>query len=409
MTQPLPAAPHWGHLRKQAKDLRKAFHDNDADAVRRIGLHHPHPGQAAPFKLADAQLVVAREYGFASWPRLKKHVLTPTPAQIEQFKGAVEAGDAPGLETLLERTPALASVVNEPLFGFDAPAIVFRANNRALVDVLLRHGADINARSRWWAGGFGILDGADAETADALMERGARLDIHSAAGLGRRDDLAGMLQADPTLVHARGGDGMTPLHFAKTPEIAALLLDAGADIESRDVDHGSTPAQYAVRDRPDVCRYLVAQGAQSDIFLLCAVGDVADVRARVEADPGLLHALTGQGPHNPAPAPGEHIYIYTLGGDATPLTVAAKSNRRDMADALLDLGADVNARDGGATALHAAAWAGHADMVRFLLEHGADPTLEDNEHHSTPAGWAEHGGRTEALQALREWTAGVSL
>lgn len=56
---------------------------------------------------------------------------------------------------------------------------------------------------------------------------------------------------DAGVVHARGGDGQTPLHCASTAQIAAFLLDHGADIDARDVDHESTPAQYMVSDRQD--------------------------------------------------------------------------------------------------------------------------------------------------------------
>ena len=402
MTNPLPESPDWQNVRTQAKGLRKAFLKNDADAVRRVAQFHPHPPKASDFKLSDAQLTLAREHGFPSWPQFKRHILTPTPAQLGAFKKAVEDGDAGDLDALLTRHPALKTVVNGAYFGFDAPAIVYRACDTALVDVLLKHGADINARSRWWAGGFGILDGTDAETAAELIRRGARLDIHAAAGLGRPEAVAAFLRADPALVHARGGDGQTPLHFAATPEIAALLLDAGADIESRDVDHGSTPAQYAAGERPDVCRFLLGRGAQSDIFMLCALGDADAVRECVEADPTLLRARADRGPHNPHPTPGEHIYVYKIGGDATPLMVASRFGHRALAEALLALGAQVNAHEGNATALHQAAWGGHADMVRFLLGRGADPTREDKEYHSTPAGWAEHNGKAEALAILRE-------
>lgn len=401
MTQSLPASPDWENLRKQAKSLLKAFRNNDPDAARRVAQFHPHPAQPSPFQLSDAQLTIAREYGFSSWPKLRHHLLTPTTEQVVLFRQAVEDGSAEVLAVLLKRHPALASVVNEPYFGFDAPAIVYRSRDSALVDVLLAHGADINARSQWWAGGFGILDSVDSETAQALLKRGARLDVHSAAALGMQDKLEEFLTTDPALVHARGGDGKTPLHVAATPEIAATLLTAGADMESRDVDHGSTPAQYAAGEKPAVCRFLLSKGARSDIFMLCALGDMDHVRALVQHDPTLLRATAGHGPHNPHPAPGEHIYIYTLGGDATPLMVAAKTNNRVLAETLLALGADVNACEGGATALHAAAWAGHADIVRFLLERGADPMITDRDYHSTPAGWAEHGGQAEALAELQ--------
>ena len=70
--------------------------------------------------------------------------------------------------------------------------------------------------------------------------------------------------ADAALIHARGGDGQTPLHFASTVEVAKFLVEKGADIDARDVDHESTPAQYMLRvqqkrhypwDRQDVPSY----------------------------------------------------------------------------------------------------------------------------------------------------------
>jgi hypothetical protein len=68
-------------IRKQSKELLRAFRAHESEAVRRISQNHPELGgispgrlQAIPLQLADAQLVVAREYGFASWPKLKAEV-----------------------------------------------------------------------------------------------------------------------------------------------------------------------------------------------------------------------------------------------------------------------------------------------------------------------------------------------
>ena len=77
----------------------------------------------------------------------------------------------------------------------------------------------------------------------------------------------------------RGGDGKTPLHFARTIEVASYLLDHGADIDARDIDHESTPAQYMLDHRVEVARYLVQKGCRTDILLAAAVGDVDRVRA----------------------------------------------------------------------------------------------------------------------------------
>jgi ankyrin repeat protein len=77
-TVPLPASPRVEQLRKQARDLQRAVRVGEADAVARVAEHHPDgappPSVAAGFALSAAQLVVARTYGFASWPRLVRHV-----------------------------------------------------------------------------------------------------------------------------------------------------------------------------------------------------------------------------------------------------------------------------------------------------------------------------------------------
>jgi hypothetical protein len=80
MTLTLPAAPNMEHLKTQAKRLLEAFSSQDPDAIRRVASHYPHGSapdatrEAARLKLSGAQLVVAREYGFASWQKLKRHV-----------------------------------------------------------------------------------------------------------------------------------------------------------------------------------------------------------------------------------------------------------------------------------------------------------------------------------------------
>jgi hypothetical protein len=79
-----------------------------------------------------------------------------------------------------------------------------------MIDLLLRSGADINVRSRHWAGGFGALDD-DGGLADFLIARGARIDAHATARLGMFDKLRELVTADPTVIAARGGDGQTPL------------------------------------------------------------------------------------------------------------------------------------------------------------------------------------------------------
>ena len=79
MNPALPARPSLEYHRKQAKALLKSVRDGDRTALERFIRHHPlaaNPSRAetVEWKLADAQLVVARQHGFASWPRFRAHI-----------------------------------------------------------------------------------------------------------------------------------------------------------------------------------------------------------------------------------------------------------------------------------------------------------------------------------------------
>ena len=315
MSKPLPARPDLEQLRKQAKDLLKSVQAGHPDALCRFREHHPDRSPSSP-SLADAQLVLAREHGFASWPKLKEHVhavLLDTRDPLELFKDAFHADDAVLFAKLLERYPAIKARLNEPIGPFDSPVII-HAKSRAMLDVLLAAGADINGRSRWWAGGFGVLDSAPPELAAYAIERGAVVDVHAAARLGLTERLRELLEADPSLAHARGGDGQTALHFAANVAIADLLLEHGADPDVRDVDHESTPAQWMLGERTEVARFLVRRGCWTDLLLAAAVGDLALVRRNLDADPACIH-LRVDDAHFPKanPRSGGTIYQWTIG------------------------------------------------------------------------------------------------
>ncbi len=375
------------------------------------------------------------------------------PHVIEQIRAAVFAGDGDALTQLIEKHPGLKSQIDDPLFPFDSPAIVFAAGRgrRQIVDALLNAGANINARSQWWAGSFGVLDSADPELAAHLIERGAIVDAHSAARLGMLDKLKELISANPELVHARGGDGQTPLHFASTVEIAEFLLDRGADIDARDVDHESTAAQYLVQSHPEVVRCLIRRGARTDILMAAAIGDNDLVRKHLDSDPECIRMrVNEQFFPKQNPKSGGTIYIWTLGANRSPHQVASKFGHKETLNILMDrsptdmrllnaclLGdeptvqallenhpelmqvlsetdrrqisnaAEDNNTDAvrlmlrcgwpvdggqGPSPLHWAAWHGNTEMVRVILQH--NPPLEvanDATFGAPPMGWAVHG------------------
>jgi ankyrin repeat protein len=143
----------------------------------------------------------------------------------------------------------------------------------AFVEEMVReHPELINAAGRTWSPGF-HSDRINLEVVRFLVERGAPLSIHAAAGFGFVDAMKSLLDADPDLVRAKGGDGCTALHFARNVTTARFLLERGAEIDARDEDHDSTPAQWRIGSAPEVSRLLLEQGARADIFLAAALGD----------------------------------------------------------------------------------------------------------------------------------------
>src|SRR5438876_7756329 len=112
---------------------------------------------------------------------------------IELFKKTFAEHDAVLFRRLLDRHPDLKAKINEPVAAFDAPVIT-RVRSREMLDVLLAAGADINAKSRWWAGGFGLLHGASPELAAYAIERGAVVDVHAAARLGMMERLRELIE-----------------------------------------------------------------------------------------------------------------------------------------------------------------------------------------------------------------------
>src|SRR2546430_7434323 len=99
---------------------------------------------------------------------------------IELLKQAFAEHDAVLFRRLLERHPEFKAKINEPVAAFDAPVIT-RVRTREMLDVLLEAGADINAKSRRWVGGVGLLHGAEPELAAYAIERGAVLGAPAAA------------------------------------------------------------------------------------------------------------------------------------------------------------------------------------------------------------------------------------
>jgi hypothetical protein len=380
------------------------------------------------------------------------------PDSMEALVSAVKDGRTADVRSILLASPDVKRRIDEPRaeLSFDATLLLTAISDkrRDLIEVLLEAGASPDAPSGWWAGGFRPLHGCDLELAPFLIERGATVDVHAAARLGILDRLERLIGDAPELVHARGGDGQTPLHFASNVEVARFLLERGADIDALDVDHESTPAQWMVRDRPDVARFLVSRGARTDVLLTAALGDLGRTRQHLDRDPDAVQVNVSER-HFPKrnPRSGGTIYTWTLGGyktahlvarefghdavyrllmDRSPaatqlvvscwtgdddareallrgdpaiasrlsmeqraaLAQAAERNDAETGRRMLAAGWPVDDRGSiGGTALHWAAWHGNRLLVEAILRRRPDLEARDTSYGGTPLGWAFHGSR----------------
>ncbi|MFI7709310.1 hypothetical protein [Nonomuraea sp. NPDC049480] len=91
----IPDRPHLDSFRRQARALQRAVRAGDPHAVARLASHHPGgvPDDAGGLQLSAAQFVVAREYGFASWPRLVRYLETVAEHGWDTGLGAAPAAD----------------------------------------------------------------------------------------------------------------------------------------------------------------------------------------------------------------------------------------------------------------------------------------------------------------------------
>ena len=353
----LPSNPNLDHLKYQAKDLLKERTAHTPGVAQRVREFHPRFRRAtdaeifdAPISLSDAQLTIAREYGFPSWARLKRHIEKPTlsdrldlPHQqrIENatFHRAVElldAGDVVGLRAHLNQHPNLVH-----------QHVVFEGGNYFRDPTLLEFVAENPVR-------HGTLPANIVDVTRVILDAGPSQSAK-----------------DETLMLVSTGSVARECRL-QLPLID-LLCDYGAD-PNRAVQatalHGEFEAMNA----------LIRRGARIDLPVAAALGRIEDARR-------LLAGANTEDRH-------------------LALTLAADFGLVEIVRLLLDAGEDPNRYNpvGGhshTTPLRQAAGRGHDKVVRLLVERGARLDLKDILWRATPADWARHAGRTEIEAYLR--------
>ncbi|NKB71749.1 MAG: hypothetical protein GKR89_32135 [Candidatus Latescibacteria bacterium] len=441
MSFSLPPRPNYEQLRKQAKDLYKACQAGDIAAAERLHTHHPNFSGTAT--LAEAQLAVARQHGFGSWPRLKRAVedIAAVEAEIKALRVDFAAVDESGRQRLLKAVHDRRRFVDYQ----EGDAELSDADARLLV----ANRQDYALWSKYDS--YVLLDPAVKDVITAVRQ-------------GDLDGLRKVLQEAPEAANPRWVGGYQARESDQHPdipndsiplfcvcegvfrgtnkkgnegELARALLEAGADpdlcwkpmegavsfncpqVLKALIEHDANiegPAPGVFMAYPmlfgftEVCQLLAEAGAQLDLRFAAGLGRTDEMARWVDEgvlrpDPGLADPyMQNQAVRGEFAVRVERSDEVVLG---QALLYACLHDRPAAAQWLLERGADVNAlvrgTDHDATVLHRMATYNHGEtaspsdierqraaMVDWLLERGADPTLPDPVHGANAMQWAVH-------------------
>lgn len=365
----LPVQPDLDQLKHQAKDLLRAMHRADADAIAELREHHPDPIDPGAASLADAQLVLARMYQASSWSRLVQGV---------RLANAIWRDDLSAVQELLTMNPKLLH--EEVLIRRDSnwgPPLTYAANLGR--DRIIEYLYSIGARDLKSALERAALQGkiATART------------IH---------DWLGRPVADH---HALGGPAYT-----LSLEGTAMLLSLGARVVDA---HGNRLAPVDVVLQTDgrnpaakhaILELYVEHGLQLPDTPVMALqrGRVDLLEKHIERDSTVLNRTFSHREIYPGELGCKDEIDATVGtplGGTTLLHMCIDYDEHAIARWLLDRGADPNARSaigasgfGGYTPLFNTVvsqpnfWMNYrnrgpfvAPMTELLLERGADPNV----------------------------------
>jgi ankyrin repeat protein len=146
-------------------------------------------------------------------------------------------------------------------------------------------------------------------------------------------------------------------------DVVRGILDRHPDLVSARSSWGESPLQAASQmGRKDILALLIERGAETDFHSAIVLGDLQRVREELSRDPDL------------AVRAGVH--------DLAPLYFAAAGDNLEMAELLLERGADVTQGSPAGSPIHAAVMWGGPELVTRYLEAGADPSARDHENRT---------------------------
>jgi ankyrin repeat protein len=398
----LPDRPDLDQLRRRAKELRSAAGEAEPDALARFAVQRL---AAAPVTLAAAQLVIAREHGFSSWPQLKAAVEERRMSREAKARALVVASVSGRMDRAMRLVGVDPSLATDNVWT--AAALGEAVEVRALLarDPGLAVEPDpesgwtpllVACNSRWHQIDRGRGPGL-REVAELLMDAGASPDtsvgrvpefghcsaLYAAAVLANHPELAELLLK-------RGADPDTPAAlyhtaFLRDHVCLRLLLDHGARAEGAD----ALAAAISVDDTEAV-RLLLDAGVDAAAPLPAeALGEsyapeppIGAVRAAVELQCGLeLMGLLLERGVDPDALGQNGQSAYRL---------AVRQGRTDVVDLLRSRGARDDATDVDRF-LHACMRADRSQAERVLTRRpGLIDELTDQDHEAI-AHAADHG------------------
>jgi len=285
----LPARANLEHLKNEAKQRLKTMRSHDSAA-----------------RLSQAQLLVARDYGFPSWRKMKSHVNALNNVG-ERLINAVRDSDLKTIREVLDRYPELVNTNTEidqrALIPVDYTGALAKARemltlqllhsaivqgNIEVFRLLIERGADVNARNA--DGRLPLHDCFELNHDDftkILLEAGAEVDVCAAAAYGMNDRLREILKSDPENANDLR-TGNSPLGWAAyghQPESARILLQHGAVVNRAPYDRKAWQPTAMVASKM-LARILLEHGA--DPNWLDEAGNTpihCAIRSRIVLDP----------------------------------------------------------------------------------------------------------------------------
>jgi ankyrin repeat protein len=401
-------------LKRQAKELLEAYRASSPEAVAEVAAYH---NSATPenFALHDAQFVLARSYGFESWPKLKAAADGATASKLHD---AAESGDLQRARELLTLRPELGRSATRAL------QVAVLKRDLEMTKLLLEFGADADGGS-WTSPAVIARDRGYDEIAELIRaareKRGARRPeiptegmrkLHQAELSGSEEAMVAVFDEYPELAESRSSDGVTMLHISVGHGALLMmkwLIDHGADVNRKAdcVPHhgatflpksqqGRTPLDFAATGRggdwlfdnrkfQHIAKLLLEHGAQLSPLSAATLGrwdylagyskqDLVGkgvVEAAVKGDqPDVLRRLLDLRLDPDEPIQVGHMAepAWSSGG---PLFQAVVLNRIEMARLLLERGADPNARVFTAgSAADKALVGGNSEMFALIEKYG---------------------------------------